>query len=179
MIRSHFRSSEIQKSVKCSRLNIILSGFFMAVEEHNFIYKVYFKGIKKHDHDLINLTFLNDASEVFLENFPNFLLLINEKSRKKLAHSFSNIQEIIPMGNASKVDITQFIAVLYTEKNLDGQNLKQGILIGKIKDGRYKLLGAWPRIVQENKIREKTDYKLKLQEIIEKESNFTDILIIM
>lgn len=151
----------------------------MANKEHNFIYKVYFKGIKKHDHDLINLTFLNDASEIFLEDFPNFLLLINEKSRKKAVHSFSNIQEIITLGNASKVDITQFIAVLYTEKNLEGQNQKHGILVGKMKDSRYKLLGVWPRIVQEKKIFEKTDYNLIFTDIIQKEENFTEVLVIM
>ncbi len=150
----------------------------MAENKYNCVYKVYFKGLQKQNDTLLSLTFLNDAAETYLENFPHFMLIVNERSRKKMAHSFSNIQEIITLGKATKKDITQFIVVLLTETDADQPAPKHGILIGKMNDNRFKILGYWPRVVKESHQGSEPDYDSLFQEVIANEAKFTDVLII-
>ena len=150
----------------------------MTENDYKFIYKVYFKGLKKQNDTLLSLTFLNDTSGSDLTDFPHFMLIINDRSRKKTVNSFSNIQEIITLGEASKVGITQFIVVLFTEKKPETPNPKQGILIGKLPDNRFKILGYWPRVVNRTLLDHELNYNILLQNIIDKEEKFDDILII-
>ncbi len=155
-----------------------MGGFDLAENKYNCVYKVYFKGLKKQNDTLLNITFLNDASEEYLEDFPHFMLIVNERSRKKTAHSFSNIQEIITLGEATKKDIAQFIVVLLTETEAELPASKQGLLIGKMSDNRFKILGYWPRVVKTSQTGSDPDYNLLFQDVIAHEGKYADVLII-
>jgi hypothetical protein len=144
---------------------------------YNLIYKVHFQGISTDKEDL-RLTFHSLNNEYLLEDFPKFLLLINDLSRKKKTYSFGNIKEIIPLGQASPFKIAQYFVVMYTEQVMDKSPKKNGLLIGKIEDTKYNVLGVWPVITNDQQISFKSNFNNILSEIIEKPQKFVDILLI-
>ncbi len=144
---------------------------------YNYIYKVYFKGLLKANFDDFKLTFYHNNEDYILDDFPSFLLHLNDLSRKKKSHNFCNIKEIISLKENSKINISQYFVFLYSIKN-DEKVMKKGLFIGKCDDNNYRILGIWPiennpkiSLINEN-------YNQLLIDIKKKSAKYKDILLI-
>ena len=151
----------------------------MEVPEQNTIYKVYFQGVSDSDPDDISLTFFKfTKDEINLDAFPSFLLEYSELARKKKGYSFSNIKEILPLGNASKKDIIQFYVLLITFTGSNDEIKKNGILIAKHKEKGFIILGEWPYNPNKNENSATLEYNKILTKIIEEPDFFKKVLLI-
>lgn len=151
----------------------------MEVPEQEIIYKVYFQGVSESNSEDISLTFFqHNNQEIILDAFPSFLLEYNEIARKKKVYSFGNIKEILPLGNATKANITQYYVLLFTLIQGMEKPKKSGLLIGKHKEKDFIILGIWPYEPSMKDVSDSEGYNQILRNIIEDPSHFRNVLLV-
>ncbi len=107
------------------------------------IYKIVFKAFEQSESKNLNLSFRSIFSEKPISIPARIIFELKRLSEERSdIINFQNIEEVLTIGNTSSKDtFNYYIVILFTNKS---SGIKQGYLIGNLKNIGDILIGYWP-----------------------------------
>lgn len=107
------------------------------------IYKVVFKAFEQSESKNLNLSFRSIFSEKPISIPARIIFELKRLSEERSdIINFQNIEEVLTIGNTSSKDTyNYYLVLLFTNKS---SGIKQGYLIGNLKNIGDILIGYWP-----------------------------------
>ena len=139
--------------------------------------KIYFKGDPGFPTTGLNLTFQELINYIQIPNFQEFLIEFNELNRKKKVRSINNISRVIYSTDLNNTRLKQYFLLLYSKKG-DKSFKREGILIVDHPEKGLGIIGLWPILTRKENSDLNYHYKMILKEILDKNENFQEILLI-